>query len=203
MMSRTLAILFVAIGLFRPALSHAGAIKDPIADFIATESAIEWGKYKDISRVQVDLNRDGRKIVFLSNSYVRHAGMAWTVYLPARRGYTRVLTNLTEEDMPCFMPENCHVGYIPEIKHRGIVFFLGRDVDGISFFAFWVEDGKARVKQIGHTKPARNDSEPDDPLFRKYFPDLENPNRKPPFAMETLSMDDLRAKGYAISKIDP
>jgi hypothetical protein len=204
---RNLTALLVAIALLLlPGLSHGKTIKDPIADYVAPDGFqedMQIVKWDHIDRVELDLNRDGKKVVFLATSYVRHVGMFWTVYVPGKHGYTKGLTNPREGGMLCFSPEHCYVGYIREIKHRGIVFFVGRVVDGFDIIAFWVEDGKAHIKRIGETKPPKDEIEPDDPLFRKYFPDLTATIEHPPFASERLSMDDLRAKGYAIPKSDP
>jgi hypothetical protein len=200
-----LVVLFLMIGWYLPAMAQAKSIENPLAHYLASEAYQGFARYDpntNVSRGDVDINGDGNKVVFLAANYVRHGGYCWTCYLPGKRGYTVGLLSPRESEMLAFTQYNAYVGYIREIKHRGIVFFQGRVVDGFEFFAFWVEDGKARIKKIGSVKGADTDvpTKPE-PLFRKYFPDLQATSEHPPFDVETMSPDELRAKGYAIPKI--
>lgn len=187
-------VFVIATALLLPSWSHAQVIQDPLAHFIASDffqEEVKTSDWREIHRVELDLTGDGKKAVFLSTTYTRHAGMDWKVYVPGRRGYTAGFKTQQEESLLSFSPEHCYLGYIPQIKHRGLVFFVGRVVDGFEFIALWIERGRAHVKVIGETKPPKDEVEPDDPLFKKYFPNLDAPDKHPPFAVEALSIDDL------------
>lgn len=177
-----------------------------MVDFIASEAFLGFARYDQnvrVFRADVDLNGDGEKVVLLAANYTQHAGYNWTPYLLGKHGYAVSSLSPRETEMLAFTEYNTYVGYIREIQHRGIVFFQGRVADGFEFFAFWVEDGKAKIKRIGSVKGADTEAPTKSArLFQKYFPDLRALETHPPFTVETMSLDDLRAKGYTIPKID-
>jgi len=205
---RRIAVLLAVVKLCLPGFAYGKTVKDPLADYVTSEGFVDEVKFariERISRVDLDLNRDGKKVVFLASSYVRHGGFAWTAYVPGKHGYTVGLPSQIENEMLCFTDDHSYVGYVREIKHRGIVFFQGRIADGFAFIAFWVSGGKARIKRIGGVAGRDDEYTAEKPhsLFKKYFPHLSEVEPPSPFKIETISIDDLRARGYVIPKRDP
>jgi hypothetical protein len=198
-----IVVLLAMIGCCVPGIAYSRMVRDPVADYVAQADFAEQVREEPRARLYravLDLEGDGKKVVFLASRYARNAGFFWTVYTPDKHGYTVDSLSETEREMCCFTENNNSIGYIPEIKHRGIVFFHGRFIDGFDCFAFWISGSKARIRKLGTVKGLGEEGvDASNPLSR-YFPKAGTEEPTPTFKMETLSLDDLRAKGFAIPK---
>ena len=177
---------------------QAEPIHDPIRDFLETpdlDRDIAVPDMKEFSKLELDIVGDGKKVICLS-AYGDRSGDYWTVYLPVPGGYKAARTTAGDR-LIGFSTEKFYVGYIDEIKRRGILTYRGRIRTGFALEAYWISGNRLLHKEIGVVKVEEGGKSP--PLLEKYFPESRNP-KSPLNPVQRITIDDLKVLGYSIPK---
>jgi len=187
------------------AVANAGDIvPDPIADYLAMkvpDRATNAGRLLVLKKVEVDLNGDGKKEVFVGTWY-RNSGpntWLWAGYLPDGNGYRRI-TPAGSDVLIDF--DGIYVGPLPDLHRQGLAQAYSLELDNkdreqsnmISDLTFYyVENGK--LVEEGSGTLDRDDPE-QEAKFDFYF----GPNRKirETPRIESFSVQELAQRGYKI-----
>ena len=182
-------------------IAHGESITDPLRYFLASTDDERDSMTPDpkvVMKMDVDINGDGRKVVFLS-TYGDRSGCYWTVYIPINDGYKEIRGTGKSGKLIWFNPNKLHVGFIDEIKSRGLATYSGTIREGFTVRVYWIAKEVLFEKEIGAVKVEEGEEKP--PLLKKYFPDTET-EKPTSYSLETLSVDDLKSKGYIIHTLN-
>jgi hypothetical protein len=179
-------------------------IKDPIADYLAMnvpDRIANVGRLLVIKKVEIDLEGNGKNVVFVGTWY-RNSGpdtWLWTGYAPTTGGYHRI----TPADSDVLIDfDGIYVGDLPDIGRHGMAQAYSLELNNkdrdqsnmISDLTFYyIEDG--RLTQTG-TGALDRDDPGQEAKFEYYF----GPERKlsgiP--TIQSLTVLELAQRGYRI-----
>ena len=200
-------IWFVVLFAFRVLVSGANAdepIVDPTADYLAMnvpDRISNAGHLLIIKRVEVDLEGNGKREIFLGTWY-RHSGpntWLWVGYTPIADGYKRI-TPAHADVLIDF--DGIYVGDLPEIGRHGMAQAYSLELDNkdrdqsnmISDVTYYyIEQGE--LVQEGTGALDRDDPE-QEAKYEFYF----GPSRKVSAIpkIESFTVQELASKGYRI-----
>jgi len=201
------SILFVAWVVCITVVARAYGdepIADPIADYLAMEvpdRVSNAGHLLIIKRVEVDLEGNGKKEIFVGTWY-RNSGpntWLWAGYAPIAGGYKRI-TPAHSDILIDF--NGIYVGDIPEIGRHGMAQAYSLELDNkdreqsniISDLTFYyIEHGELLQKGTGAL-------DRDDPEQEAKFEFFFGPNRTVSATprVESFTVQELASKGYRI-----
>lgn len=193
--TRVILQAVLAIGLLSRVQS--APIADPIRDFLETpdpdrDSAASHPK--SITKLELDITGEGKKAICLSAYGDKSFGCYWTIYLPLPGGYKAVRT-AADDHLIGFSPDKLFVGYIDEIKARGLLTYSGRIKWGFALDAYWISKGVLLHKTV-NTVQAEEGGQ-NSPLLEKYFPDSKKPGSAV-YPVERISLDAIKSRGYSL-----
>jgi hypothetical protein len=182
----------------------APPITDPIADYLAMnvpDRIANVGRLLVIKKVEIDLEGNGKNVVFVGTWY-RNSGpdtWLWTGYAPTAGGYNRI-TSADSDVLIDF--DGIYVGDLPDIGRHGMAQAYSLELNNkdrdqsnmISDLTFYyIEDG--RLMQTGTGALDRDDPD-QEAKFEYYF----GPERKlsgiP--TIQSLTVLELVQRGYRI-----
>jgi hypothetical protein len=179
-------------------------IADPVADYLAMnvpDRISNAGHLLIVKRVEVDLEGNGKKEVFVGTWY-RNSGpntWLWTGYSPIEGGYKRITP--THSDVLIDF-DGIYIGDLPELGRHGMAQAYSLELDNkdrdqsnvISDVTFYyIEQGELVQKGTGALD--RDDPE-QEAKYQFYF----GPNRKRSATpgIESFTVQELASKGYQI-----
>ena len=185
-------------------------VQDPMKAFLSPRDLggrTEVATNSAVLKMSIALTDHGKPCVFLAlpHSYVKSGGYRWAVYVPARGGYVEAPPGKDGETVTCY-PDRIYVGPVSEVGvRRGIVTF-GTSHGSGWIDAYWLKGKKTTHKEILAFPFPEEAGNPDGsitnvPMLLKYFPELRKPYWQMKDQSQSLSFDDLRARGYAIPEI--
>jgi hypothetical protein len=181
------------------------ATTDPIRDYLALQNAdtiAEDEKSPYLMRLPLDINHNGRPVIFLSFDflYQKGAGYIWTAYEPTARGYFRIELFASGESLT-FFPQRVFLGRIPEVEGRpGLVTYMAAS-GLVEVHAYWLKHHMMFDQIIGQMDeqlligPKKAGS-----VLSEYFPTASEVEPKQLQPVEHISIDDLRMRGYHIPR---
>jgi hypothetical protein len=196
---------FLAAFLLTIAVAHGDPpITDPIADYLAMnvpDRIANVGRLLVIKKVEVDLEGNGKDVVFVGTWY-RNSGpdtWLWAGYEPIAGGYQRI-TPVDSDVLIDF--DGIYLGYLPDIGRNGMAQAYSLELNNkdrdksniISDLTFYYID-EGQLMQTG--TGALDRDEPDqEAKFEYYF----GPERKSREAarIESLTVLELAQRGYRI-----
>ena len=151
-MKYLILIIGAVIG-FASITSAQELVTDPIADF----SQLAHGSTEKLLKLEVDLNHNGKKVIFLSrtNLWVGKPGNAWTVYIPNGTNYQKI--DQTDSGDPItFRPDRYFIGRLQGVKGGDVLMMFGPSGGGKgTFLGYQIVDSKV------HEIIVKEDFEPD------------------------------------------
>ncbi len=204
MSPRRLLPLIAAIFLTTLSAVAESPITDPIADYLAMnvpDRVTNVGRLLVVKKVEVDLDGNGKKYVFVGTWY-RNSGpdtWLWAGYAPVEGGFKRI----TPADSDVLIDfDGIFVGYLPDVKHQGMaqaysLELTNKDRDQSNMISdlsfYYVENDTLQQQGTG----ALDRDDPDQEAKYDYY---FGPNRKMSGTptIESFTVFDLAQRGYHI-----
>jgi hypothetical protein len=201
---RLISVLALVMQFSASAANAEELVLDPIADYLAMnvpDRATNAGRLLVLKKVEVDLNGDGKREVFVGTWY-RNSGpntWLWVGYMPAANGYRRI-TRAGSDVLIDF--DRIYVGPLPDLHRQGMAQAYSLELDNkdreqsnmISDLTFYyIENGELVEEGSGIL-------DREDPEQKAKFDFYFGPNRKARDSpkIESFTVEELAQRGYKI-----